>query len=166
MKTVKATSCWMPTQDVRVEKRSQLSQSQAVHLGSQGEVRGGNVRPRSGGGCRPEEGKGDGRGVWSVGKGKIKPSREPPSGAEDFISPEQRSTFSELLQRVFNCVCVCVVSCCPVVVLFDVVLLRGTRAWTRQLLPLRSAPLPPGCWPRLPAVENVSQLMTFICVSP
>lgn len=57
----------MPTQEVRVEKRSQLSQSQAAHLGGQGEVRGGNVRPRSGGGCRPEEGKGDGRGV--LGKG-------------------------------------------------------------------------------------------------
>lgn len=108
------------------------------------------------------------KGGWtgSVGKGRIKPSREPPSGAEDFISPEQRSTFPELLQRFFNCLCVCVVSCCPVVFLFDVFLLRGARAWTRQLLPLRSAPLPPSCWPRLPAVENVSQLMTFICVSP
>lgn len=37
------------------------------------------MRPRSGEGCRQEEGKGDGRGVWSVGKGKIKPSREHPS---------------------------------------------------------------------------------------
>lgn len=37
------------------------------------------MRSHSGEGCRQEEGKGDGWGVWSVGKGKIKPSREHPS---------------------------------------------------------------------------------------
>lgn len=122
------------------------------------------MRPRSGAGCRREEGtRGDGRGVWSVGKGKIKPSRERRRGAEDFISPGTRLNFCYVSESV---------SAFAVSsgVLLSFFLAKRTREWTRQLVPLRSDCAAAAASRRLAkgfsAMENVSQLMTFVCVSP
>lgn len=95
------------------------------------------MRPGSGEGCRREEGKGgDGWGVRSVGKGKIKPSQQHPSETLKISSVLINSwTFLGLLQLFFTAVAALALSSVPSVFCFGLIFLpKGTQTWTRQLL--------------------------------